>query len=68
MRICLLWYNHYGHNTGLACAHRLLKEEVGTVDFSFGELYAFILALMALILTHITNAKKKDKDDDKQEK
>jgi len=38
------------------------------VDFSFGELYAFILALMALILTHITNAKKKDKDDDKQEK
>jgi len=45
-----------------------LKEEVGTVDFSFGELYAFILALMALILTHITNAKKKDKDDDKQEK
>jgi len=43
-----------------------LNEEVGTVDFSFGEFYAFILALAALILTHMN--KKKDKDNDKQEK
>jgi len=36
------------------------------VDFSFSELYAFILALVAMILTHMR--KKKDKDRDKQEK
>jgi len=38
------------------------------LDFSFSDLYAFVLTLVALILPFVSRKRKDDEDDDKQEK
>jgi len=49
-------------NQGLACASPTFSQGGGAMlDFSFSELYAFVLALLAIILPYV--AKRKDDDD-----